>query len=63
MSTTLLTILLATIIVLLALLGLAIGWLLTGKSKLKGSCGRGGSCDTPTKGCSICRPEDEQKKQ
>lgn len=59
MSALPLTILLATVIVILALLGLGIGWLITGKSKLRGSCGRGsnrekdGSCGTQNT-CEIC---------
>lgn len=41
MDTLTLTIILAFIIVLLAILALSIGWLLTGKSKIQGgSCGR-----------------------
>lgn len=66
MSALALTILLATAIVILALLGLAIGWLITGKSKLRGSCGRGpntdkdGSCGTQNT-CEICRKDKKDE--
>ncbi|MFV0340160.1 MAG: hypothetical protein ACK5MA_05965 [Parachlamydiaceae bacterium] len=61
-----LTILLASVIVLLAILGLAIGWLITGKSKIRGSCGRGAnkdkddSCGTSTT-CEICRKDKKDE--
>lgn len=66
MSPLILTILLAFIIVGLALCALAIGWLLTGKSKIKGGmcgklpkekdkeCGDSNVCD-------ICRKDDDKK--
>jgi hypothetical protein len=67
MSALPLTILLASVIVILALLGLGIGWLITGKSKLRGSCGRGpntdkdASCGT-TRTCEICRKDKKDDK-
>lgn len=66
MSVLPLTILLATGIVILALLGLAIGWLITGKSRLRGSCGRGpktdkdASCGTQNS-CEICRKDKKDE--
>lgn len=62
MSTLLLTLLIAFIVVLLALAALGIGWLLTGKVRLQaGACGRAPTkkkdpkegCGT-TSSCSLC---------
>lgn len=60
MSTLLLTILIACVLVVLAIAGLCISWLLTGKSSLRpGACGRAPSrkrdehCGTDTT-CSLC---------
>ena len=60
MSSVLLTMLLASIVVLLAIASLGIGWLLTGKSKIQpGACGRNPrlskdkECGTRSS-CSLC---------
>lgn len=68
MSTLLLTLTIAFVIVMLALAGLAIGWLLTGKSIIRpGACGRDPtkkrddkSCGTNT--CSLCEKQDDDKR-
>ncbi len=59
MSQILPTLIVAFILILLACLGLAIGWLLTGKTRLRGSCGgiagkkRDDSCDRDIT-CGLC---------
>lgn len=65
MSTFSLTLILATVIIFIGLLFLAIGWLLTGKSRFRGNqCGRAPdakqdkSCGD-TKTCPLCKPEDK----
>jgi hypothetical protein len=69
MSTLLLTLLIAFVIVAIAISLLAIGWLITGKSKISpGSCGRDptkkrndqGGCGSQSN-CSLCEPEKEKK--
>lgn len=67
MSDTVLTIILAFVVIVLALLGLGIGWLLTGKSKLRSSCGqdpnkRAGSCKSKSS-CSICNTTKREEKE
>lgn len=68
MSTLLLTLAIAFIIIVLAIAFLAIGWLITGKSKIQpGACGR-----DPTKkkndeecgkgSCGLCEREEPNKK-
>lgn len=59
-----LTILIAFIVVLLAIASLAIGWLITGKSKIvRGACGldphkyRNQNCGTPNIHCDLCDPQ------
>lgn len=60
MSSLVQTILMASFIVILALLGLGVGWLITGKNRLRGSCGRtpraskDDSCGT-TNECELCK--------
>jgi hypothetical protein len=68
MSTLAITIILAFVIVALALASLAIGWLLTGKSRIvRGACGmdpkklKDGSCGTADIHCALCDPKDEKK--
>lgn len=67
MSTLMLTILIAFVFVILAIAGLAIGWLFTGKSSIRaGSCGRlpnkdrDQGCGTNST-CSLCEKETEKK--
>lgn len=70
MSQILTTILIAFALVILAIALMGIGWLITGKSKLRGGmCGRLPSkksdgdtgCDTQT-GCGICGKTDDKTK-
>lgn len=68
MSTLLTTLLIAFIIITLAIAMLAIGWLLTGKSKLKpGACGRdpnkekNSECGTGIS-CQLCDKEEKPPK-
>lgn len=69
MSTLTLTLIIAFVLVVIALAGLAIGWLLTGKSIIRaGACGRDPtkkqddkSCGTNTT-CSLCEKQDDKKK-
>ena len=67
MSTLLLTLAIAFVVVIVAIGLLAIGWLITGKSCLKpGACGRDpnqkkGECD-PQDTCSLCEKPEEKKK-
>lgn len=49
-----LTIILASVAVLFALIGLGIGWLISGRQRLKGSCGRTGKEDAP---CEVCKKD------
>ena len=68
MSTLLVTLVLSFIIVLFALCALAIGWLITGKSKIKGgTCGRVpkkkeevDGCGTDIS-CDLCSGMEEKK--
>ena len=58
MSVFITLLMLTFILILLAVLGLAIGWFLTGKVIKKGSCGydptkKKGDCEQ-NKGCSVC---------
>lgn len=69
MSTLALTIIIACVLVLLAVAGLGISWLLTGKSSLKpGACGRAptkkrdSQCGTDVS-CGLCGKESEEKKK
>lgn len=66
MSTIALTVLLGSVILVLGLLFMAIGWLLTGKSRIKpGMCGKNphlkkeeeGSCGT----CDLCEHHQDKK--
>lgn len=69
MSTLLLTIFIAFVIVVVAISFLAIGWLITGKSKVQpGACGRDPTkkrdqkdCGDTTS-CSLCEKPEEKKK-
>lgn len=68
MSTLLVTVFLAFIIVIVAIALLAIGWLATGKSRIRpGACGRApqrdrdGECGTNST-CSLCKREDSKDK-
>lgn len=67
MSLFTLTFLLAFILVILALMGLGIGWMITGKSKIRGgTCGRDPtkkkdpSCGE-NKSCGLCEDDDDKK--
>lgn len=58
----------AGIVVIIALCLLGIGWIITGKQKIKGgTCGRDptkkkdDSCGTPRSGCSLCNQDEEDK--
>jgi hypothetical protein len=69
MSTLLVTLLISFIIVTLATALLAIGWLLTGKQKLKpGACGRdpnkqkSDGCGA-NQSCQLCEKHDDKPKQ
>lgn len=71
MSTLLLTLAIAFIIVIIAIGFLAIGWLITGKSSIRpGACGRDPTkkqdsleCGPETKSsCHLCKRPDEEKK-
>jgi hypothetical protein len=69
MNTILLTIVLAFIIVVLAVGLLAIGWLITGKSKIKlGACGRDPNkkrdedCSSNNSSCGICERKIDKDK-
>ncbi len=69
MSTLLITLLIAFVVVVAAVSLLGIGWLLTGKSKIRaGTCGRDpnkkkdkASCGTDVS-CSLCDRTDDEKK-
>jgi hypothetical protein len=68
MTTLLLTLLIAFIIVVLAIGSLAIGWLITGKMRMRpGACGRDPTKDRDqSEGCgsgpcNICKKEDPNK--
>lgn len=70
MSTLTLTIFLAFVFVMLAMVGLGIGWLLTGKSILKaGACGRDPNKKVKdedcgkTSSCGLCKKPDDKIKQ
>ena len=63
MSNLFLTLMIAFVIIVIAIACLAIGWLITGKTKIeRGACGRDPtkkrdeSCDTTTS-CGLCSPE------
>lgn len=70
MSTLLLTIILAFVVVVIAICGLAIGWLLKGKSNIQaGACGRDPtkkqndkSCGTKST-CSLCEDKETKTKK
>lgn len=69
MNTLLVTLVIAFIIIILAVSSLAIGWLITGKQKLKaGACGRDpnkkkdDSCGTGAN-CQLCEKPDDKKKR
>lgn len=62
-----LLLMIAFIVIILAIACLAIGWLITGKTKIeRGACGRdptqkrGESCSTTTS-CDLCEPEKKEK--
>lgn len=68
MSQWMLTLGLAFFLVFVAILCLGIGWLITGKTRVRGGmCGRDptkkeDSCDdTEDKGCSVCHKEPKKK--
>lgn len=63
----LLTVFIAFVGVLIAVSLLSIGWLLTGKSKIKpGACGRDPTkirnkdCETSSNSCGLCEKKDEK---
>ena len=63
MSNLFLTLVIAFVIIVVAIACLAIGWLITGRTKLeRGACGRDPtkprdeSCETTTS-CNLCKPE------
>lgn len=67
MSTLLLTLTIAFVIVIIAVSLLAIGWLVTGKSRIQaGACGRDPNkqkdegCNTAQ--CQLCEHQEEKKK-
>lgn len=69
MSTLLLTLGLAFVIVVIAICCLAISWLIKGKSSLRpGACGRDPNknrdeeCDSEKSSCHLCKRPDEEKK-
>lgn len=69
MSTLLLTLALAFVIVIIAISCLSISWLVKGKSSLKpGACGRDPNkkrteeCDSEKTSCQLCKRADEEKK-
>jgi hypothetical protein len=69
MPTLLVTLAIAFIVIVVAILLLGIGWLLTGKSKIRGTCGQNPTkmrnevdhCGTDSY-CQVCKkPEDKKK--
>ena len=70
MSTLVITLLIAFLLVVIALLGLAISWLITGKSSIiRGACGmdphrvRDKRCGTPLFHCELCENHKEKDKE
>lgn len=72
MSNLFITLIVAFIVIVLAIACMAIGWLITGKSKIvRGACGmkpeelRKNKCGTKTQTCSLCTPEltEEDRKK
>lgn len=67
MSNLFLTLIIAFVIIVLAIASLAIGWLVTGKTKIeKKSCEgepglKQGECDGATPSCSLCETDDKKK--
>ena len=68
MTSIILTLVLATIVVIIALALLGIGWMLTGKPRIvAGACGRAPrqkrdeQCGTPENSCELCRPSESEK--
>lgn len=65
MSNLFLTLMIAFVIIVIAIACLAIGWLITGKTKIeRGACGRDPNkkkdeCDTDKSSCGLCSPPDE----
>lgn len=65
MSNLFLTLVIAFVIIVFAIALLAIGWLITGKTRIEKGCGRDphkkkeGSCHS----CDVCAPEEESKKE
>ncbi len=65
MSYFLSTVLVAFIVLLIGLLGMAVGWFVTGRVRIGKGCGmdpnklRDGSCDEG--GCSLCKPEKKDE--
>ncbi len=55
------TIAIAFVFIALAVAGLAIGWMITGKSKLKGSCG--GKRPNGDGSCGVCGKGKDDDKQ
>lgn len=69
MSLFILTLISAFVVVVLAFLCMAIGWLITGKSKIKGGmCGRDPTKKKESKSCGddvrcdLCEDDDEKKR-
>lgn len=67
MSNFVITLIIAIVLMLLALIGLGIGWILTGKSFSRGSCGynpnkKKSRCDSNSS-CDLCAPEKKEKNE
>lgn len=70
MTTLIVTIIIAFVLTMIAIVGLAISWFITGKSSIiKGACGmdpnriRDSRCGTPTIHCELCentKPKEER---
>ncbi len=68
MSNLFLTLVIAFVIIVIAIACLAIGWLVTGKTKIeRGACGRDPTkktdeCHTESSSCSVCEPPEKKTK-
>lgn len=67
MSTILLTVIIAFVVLIIAMSLLAISWLITGKSRIKpGACGRDPTknrdkdCSTSNSSCGLCEKKDNK---
>ncbi len=63
MSNLFLTLVIAFVIIVFAIALLAIGWLITGKTRIEKACGRDPTKkkDTNCSTCEVCSPIDESK--